>query len=91
MRIPLEKYLQLNAGYETNKYQLTAEQREVVTQRWGDVIRQYGYPIESGSLPALMSDLPYTSNADRPVPTGHETPSHRTGVIPMPEPLAQTG
>ena len=39
----LEDYLRQNAGYETNKYQLSREDREEVTQRWGDVIKRYGY------------------------------------------------
>ena len=39
----LEEYLRQNAGYETNKYELTAEQRALVEERWGDVIRRYNY------------------------------------------------
>jgi hypothetical protein len=39
----LREYLMTIKGYETNKYQLTPDQREQVTQRWGHVIRQYGY------------------------------------------------
>ena len=39
----LEEYLSRNAGYETNKYQLTDADRDEVTKRWGDVIRRYGY------------------------------------------------
>jgi hypothetical protein len=39
----LEAYLARVKGYETNRYQLTAEERERVTRRWGPVIRQYGY------------------------------------------------
>jgi len=39
----VEAYLAQNAGYETNRYQMTPEQREEVTRRWGDVIRKYGY------------------------------------------------
>jgi LPS sulfotransferase NodH len=39
----LEAYLATLKGYETNRYQLTADQRERITQRWGAVIRQYGY------------------------------------------------
>lgn len=30
-------------GYETNKYQLTPEQRAEISRRWGDVIRRQGY------------------------------------------------
>ena len=39
----LQEYLASVKGYETNKYQLTDEQRAEVTKRWGDVIRRYGY------------------------------------------------
>ncbi|VTT96658.1 Uncharacterized protein OS=Mycobacterium kansasii GN=MKSMC1_37350 PE=4 SV=1: Sulfotransfer_3 [Gemmataceae bacterium] len=39
----VEAYLAQTGGYETNKYALAPEQREVVTRRWGDVIRRYGY------------------------------------------------
>ena len=39
----LEEYARQNAGYETNKYQLTAEQEATVVEHWGDVIRRYGY------------------------------------------------
>ncbi|QJW99474.1 sulfotransferase family protein [Frigoriglobus tundricola] len=39
----LEDYLRQTAGYETNKYELTAAQRDTITQRWGDVMRRYGY------------------------------------------------
>jgi hypothetical protein len=41
----LETYLATIKGYETNRYQLTPEQRDVVRQRWGDVIRRYGYDV----------------------------------------------
>lgn len=39
----VEEYLRQNAGYETNKYELTADQRATLAARWGDVIRRYGY------------------------------------------------
>ena len=39
----VEDYFRQTAGYETNKYELTAEQRAVVANRWGDVIRRFGY------------------------------------------------
>jgi hypothetical protein len=39
----IEEYLRQNAGYETNKYELTAAQRTAIEERWGDVIRRYGY------------------------------------------------
>ena len=39
----LQGYLASIKGYETNKYQLTNEQRLEITKRWGVVIRRYGY------------------------------------------------
>jgi hypothetical protein len=39
----LRDYLASISGYETNKYQLSAQQRAEVTARWGEVIRRYGY------------------------------------------------
>lgn len=39
----LEEYTKRNADYETNKYELTAAQRATIEERWGDVIRRYGY------------------------------------------------
>jgi len=39
----IEEYLRQNAGYETNKYQLGAAERATIADRWGDVIRRYGY------------------------------------------------
>lgn len=39
----LEEYLRRTSGYETNKYQITPEQRAKVAKQWGDVIARYGY------------------------------------------------
>ncbi len=39
----LREYLASVKGYETNKYQLTDEQKALIASRWGDVIRRYGY------------------------------------------------
>jgi hypothetical protein len=39
----IEEYVRQNAGYETNKYELTPEQRAAVEEQWGSVIRRYGY------------------------------------------------
>ncbi len=39
----LREYLASVKGYETNKYQLTDEQKARIADRWGDVIRRYGY------------------------------------------------
>jgi omega-hydroxy-beta-dihydromenaquinone-9 sulfotransferase len=47
-------YWERNAHYETNQFSLTAEQRQEVTRRWGDVIRHYGYPIVAGEQAAPL-------------------------------------
>jgi hypothetical protein len=39
----LEAYLASVKGYETNRYQLTPQQRDEINRRWGPVIRRYGY------------------------------------------------
>jgi hypothetical protein len=39
----LQEYLASVKNYETNKYQLTDAQKAEIAQRWGDVIRRYGY------------------------------------------------
>jgi len=41
----LRDYLATIKGYETNKYELTTDQEKKISQRWGDVIRRYGYPV----------------------------------------------
>jgi hypothetical protein len=50
MRPRLTKYLETIKGYETNRYELTAELRAKIDERWGPVIRRYGY--ECGNVPA---------------------------------------
>jgi hypothetical protein len=39
----LQKYVAAVKSYETNKYDLSAEHRALIAQRWGDVIQRYGY------------------------------------------------
>ena len=39
----LEEYLASINGYETNRYQLTPEQKAEITRRWGEVIKRYRY------------------------------------------------
>jgi hypothetical protein len=46
VRPRLEQYLAENAGYQTNRYSLTDEQRELIRQRWGEILRRYGYDTE---------------------------------------------
>jgi len=39
----LRQYLAEHTDYETNRYDVTAQQRATIDERWGDVIRRYGY------------------------------------------------
>ncbi len=39
----LQKYLAEHTHYATNTYELTAEQRAIVAERWGEVIDRYSY------------------------------------------------
>lgn len=45
----LEAYLASVKGYETNKYQLSDEQRAIISSRWRAVIERYGYGSKSAS------------------------------------------
>jgi omega-hydroxy-beta-dihydromenaquinone-9 sulfotransferase len=57
----LKARLAETADYRTNRYQLTDEQRTTITQRWGHVIRQYGYDTQAAahrdSLTARPSEI----------------------------------
>lgn len=44
----LEKYLARTADYQTNRYELPADVRQKLRQRWGGVIRRYGYDEDGG-------------------------------------------
>jgi hypothetical protein len=48
LRPRLERYLETIKGYETNRYQLTPEQRTEIGRRWGAIIRRYGYATGEG-------------------------------------------
>jgi len=39
----LEAYAAANSNYETNKFELTEEQKQRITQHWGDLIARLGY------------------------------------------------
>jgi hypothetical protein len=62
----LKEYLDENADYETNRYELSPEQEAEIERRWGAVIRRYGYekekavrprearPVETGRPPEMV-------------------------------------
>lgn len=52
----LQEYLASVKGYETNKYDLTPEQRAKITERWGEVIRRYGYDTSSPLSPGTPGE-----------------------------------
>ena len=43
----LKQYVANTADYKTNRYELPPELRDTITQRWGHVIRRYGYASDS--------------------------------------------
>jgi omega-hydroxy-beta-dihydromenaquinone-9 sulfotransferase len=46
----VEAYVAEMEGYQTNRYELSAEQRNQVTRRWAGFIRQYGYSSEPAQV-----------------------------------------
>jgi hypothetical protein len=44
-RPQIEAYVNKEKDYKTNRYELPAATRDEITRRWGDLIRQLGYPI----------------------------------------------
>ncbi len=50
MRPRLEQYLAGLGEYQTNRYHLSPELQAKITQRWGEVIRRYGYSGESAPV-----------------------------------------
>jgi omega-hydroxy-beta-dihydromenaquinone-9 sulfotransferase len=47
MRPRLEQYLAGLGEYQANRHYLSPALQAKITQRWGDVIRRYGYTAES--------------------------------------------
>ena len=43
----LKQYVANTADYKTNRYELPPKLRDTITQRWGHVIRRYGYAQDS--------------------------------------------
>jgi hypothetical protein len=60
----LQEYLASVKGYETNRYQLTPEQCDMVTRRWGPIIHRYGYDVRAaveswtGNTAVLLKSRP---------------------------------
>ena len=50
-RPKLEEYAKRNAGYETNKYELTPERKARIAAEWGDILAAQGYGEQSLSEP----------------------------------------
>jgi hypothetical protein len=42
----LDKYLRDNVDYKSNRYEVAPELRDRIAERWGAVIRRYGYGEE---------------------------------------------
>jgi hypothetical protein len=45
----LKQYVAKTADYTTNRYELPPTLRDTITQRWGHVIRRYGYAQNSNT------------------------------------------
>jgi len=43
----LKQYIVDTADYKTNSYKLSPELRDMITRRWGHIIRRYGYASDS--------------------------------------------
>jgi len=43
----LKQYMANTADYKTNRYELSPKLHDTITQRWGHVIRRYGYACDS--------------------------------------------
>jgi hypothetical protein len=56
MRPRLAAFVASLKGYETNKYELSAEQREEIGRRWGRVAEKYGYEREAALTPSPVRD-----------------------------------
>ena len=42
----VKQYMAETADYQTNRYKLSPELRDLITRRWGQVIRRYGYACD---------------------------------------------
>ena len=55
MRPRLAAFMATLRGYETNKYELSAEEREAIRRRWGQVAERQGYDLsEPGRRPIAV-------------------------------------
>lgn len=41
----VQRYLDERKGYRTNRYQLSDTKRQEISERWGEIIRRYGYGL----------------------------------------------
>jgi LPS sulfotransferase NodH len=46
----IEEYQAARADYQTKRYEMSAEERELITRHWGEFIEKYGYSIEPASV-----------------------------------------
>lgn len=46
VREKLDAYLEETESYRVNRYRLGSDAREMITRRWGHIIRRYGYPCD---------------------------------------------
>ena len=63
----LKQYIENTADYKTNRYELSPQLRDRVTQRWGHVIRRYGYGFDSHSRPKADGSANQSAEAVSPL------------------------
>ncbi len=88
----LESYLAENSAYERNHFELTDAQRQVISHRWGEVIRRYGYALEThGTTPPARAPQPVTDgSASMPADASRYPEQGRSGQ-PAVEPRTKIG
>ncbi len=61
--------------YRTNRYALSARERDLITRRWGPIIRKYGYAIQPTQAPPAHG--PHRAAADAARGEASQQPSAR--------------
>jgi hypothetical protein len=80
----IEQYLAQVAGYQTNRYEMPADKREMVARRWGRVIRQYGYARESKPVVKPVESAPTPVAAAAHVLVAEPRPVFPISAVPVP-------
>jgi hypothetical protein len=85
VRPRIEHYLGEVAGYQTNRYELSAEMGELVTRRWGEIIRRYGYaPEAKPAAKPIEPAAPLAAVAPPHVSIPEQRPVFPSASVPAP-------